>query len=654
MPVSTLDHPTIFEVFDPELNLHSVMVRMSNTLAKKYPNKPWGTPLSDIVVEKYSSKFPNYILVAFEPVQGADDLFWIFQNLADARGWTTKSKTKDDLIPAKFKGQVIRVITKTDVAPDTDATTLTGDLISSVVEQQPNTGKAVKSETTETIDLNVAALVGEEYGDIVTKSVSESLVVEGTAADTGTDVISSVVDPTGDGKAVRQTKRVKGGTWPDPLDKEVTKENGNNPPPRYTKDIVRTKTSRKIATGSIPSNPTLSGNEIGKSYTKETPDRAEEVITTQTLTLNTSSVDEAREQKPFVSILSRMTPGTDPVLPTTGNGSARLVYEAPDGSKIYENTTETATARPGLKGVETDAQQWGALVSTTNYTTNPNAPSGGSVQIIFNDGALTMYEATSTNANPSGGSIEVDPREWGSLRWSGSYSFSPSGLRSRQVWSNGVNSVYLNETPILTIASESFVSGKETNPLYTMTDTSSFGATAVANSDNSRSRLVFSQGSNRVYENIDTTVTSRGSRTYGTVVQFRLPAILTNLYIDSFPGNGDDINVVFNPIIEEGMEGFFPATVTERFELLPTGPTGAIVSFNPTPIHVSTPFGTLSIGATLHVGFNLTYTYRGLSRTINIPATSRTTWRGAGRILVGYQCDPFRNGYITREIHVNL
>lgn len=557
-----------------------------------------------------------------------------------------------------------------------------------------------------------SALTGEEYGDIVTKSVSDSIVTDGTAADTGLDVISSTVDPLGNGKAIKQTKRAKSPGWPNPLDKEVSKENGNTPPARYTRDITRTKTTRKIALSDIPSTPTLSGNEIGKAYKKETPDRAEEIVTTQALTLNTSTIDEAIEQKPFVSIKSQMTPGTSAVVPPAGNGSAKLVYEAPDGSKIYENTAEIATARPGLKGVETNAQQWGSLVSTTNWTTSATAPAGGSVQLVYNDRLVSVYETTQTAVSVSGSTKEVDPNAWGKLVWNGTYSKASGGDKSRQVWSDGVNAVYLNEnaslsisgstkevdpnswgsiewngtystgsggeksrqvysgpggsvflneTATIKIAGGSFVSEKEKNPLYTLTDTSSFGTSAAAQGELSRSRLVFSQNGNRVFENITTSVTPGATRNYKSVVRFAVPPILKNIEFVTLVKKSGGKDILFYPEIEEGIEGYFEATVKERFELVPTMASEPIVTFNPVPISISTPWGSCNIGATLHQAFPSFQweigaddpVYAPYKKVFTIKATSPPTWRGK-TVLVAYQTDPYKNGYITREVYVKL
>lgn len=274
--------PRIMKVLEPSAGQYEVVVKMDPSLASKFPDKPFGTAISTIgLAVKDSDKYPGYTLVSIEPAdKGGKDHLWVFQKL-DGPEWTTTSNSKDNLTPAKFRSQTVVVKTEQEVAPDTIPTTLAGNLVSSVVTQTPNTGKAVLTEITETIDENAAALVGEEYGDIVTKSVSEDIVTEGTAADTGIDVISSVVEPLGNGKAVKQTKRAKAPGWPDPVQVESSREAGNLIPAKFRSSVTTSKTTKKIA--AIPGTITLGTNETAKVYKKETPDRVEETTVTEVL-----------------------------------------------------------------------------------------------------------------------------------------------------------------------------------------------------------------------------------------------------------------------------------------------------------------------------------------------------------------------------------
>ena len=657
-PFST---PRIMKVLEPSAGQYEVVVRMDPTLASKFPDKPFGTDISAIgLAKKDSDKYPGYTLVAIEPAdKGGKDHLWIFQKLSGPE-WTTTSNSRDNLTPAKYRGQTVVVKTEQEVAPATAPTALTGDLVSSVVTQTPNTGKAVLAEVTETIDENAAALEGEEYGDIVTKSVAENLVLDGTDADSGMDVISSVLDPIGNGKSVKQTKRVKGGIWPNPLGKEVSKGGSGQPPARYLKDLTRTKTTQKIAASAIPNNPTLSGDEVDKSYVKETPDRAEQTTTTETLSLTMSSVDQAVERKPFVTIISTMTPGAAPSIPGTGNGSSRLVYEN-GATTIYENTAEVATARPGPAGVETNAQAWGAIVTASSYSTNSTPPKGGSSNLVYNDGAVTIYEVSAQVVSVAGTSKDVEPREWGSITWNGAFNTATSGEKSTQVWSNGVTQVYKNETSELAIKAGSFVSKKEVNPLFTETVTSTFSTSPSISGAVGESSAVFSIADKVVYENKTVEVSSTTSRRYGTVVRFAIPATLRGITALVFPRKDGTSEVHYQANIEEGTEGYLPATVIETFEKNPSGPTKGVKSFKPAPVAFTTPFGSLNVGATLHGDLSFSVMvgttdpiYEFTVQQVSIPATTPPSAAGFGDILVSYTSEPFKDGFITREVYVTL
>ena len=280
-PFST---PRIMKVLEPSAGQYEVIVRMDPLMASKFPDKPFGTAITEIgLAAKDTAKYAGYTLVSIEPAdKGAKDHYWIFQKL-DGPAWTTTSNSKDNLTPQKYRSQTVVVKTEQEVDPATAPTTLAGNLVSSVVTQTPNTGKAVLTDITETITENVIPLAGEEYGDIVTKSVSEVLVVDGTPADTGFNVISSVVEPIGNGKSVKQTKTAKGG-WSDPVENESSKEVPDLIPAKYRKSVTRGKKTRKVS--DIPANIGLGNGETARVYKRETPDRVEETVVTEVLDNN--------------------------------------------------------------------------------------------------------------------------------------------------------------------------------------------------------------------------------------------------------------------------------------------------------------------------------------------------------------------------------
>jgi len=649
--------PRIEDVLNPSSGHYVVMVRMPTLNASKYPEKPWGTPITSIGLSKQESdRYLDYVLVDVAPMQGTPDLLWVFQKL-DGPQWTTKSTGQESLIPQKYRKQITTVRTKQEVDPATEPTAITGNLTSSIVEQQDNTGKATRVDTTEVIQENTNVLEGEEYGTLVTQTVEEKIVVEGTDADTGLDVISSTVDPLGNGKSIKQTKRVKGTTWPDPIDKEVSKEAAGMPPPRYRKDLTQTKTTRKIATSAIPTTPALTNKEVAKSYKKETPDRAEETLVVQDFVLNTASVDEAVEQKPFVKIVSRMTPGLAPVVPLTGNGSAKLVWEGPD-LNIYENVADVATIKPGLKGVETDAQQWGKLVTTTNYTASSTAPAGGSVQLIYNDGAVSIYETATTSASVSGTTTDIEPNTWGSITWNGTYSTSSSGEKSRQVWSNGVNNVYLNETSTLAISSGSYTSATEQNQILTETQTTTYGSSPTSGV-NTRSRLVYSQSGKNVYENISIVRTAAARKYYKGSVNVNIPATLLSINLLQFARKDGVTTYRWEPVFSDGFSGPMAADVEEYWSTTPS--TLVPTVFRPSPMAFQTPRGGITVGSCLHGAQTFTIAilnndapdYGPQTWTATFPATVPATSVGL-RILADVSAEAYRDGYVIRLFYVQL
>ena len=555
---------------------------------------------------------------------------------------------------------------------------------------------------------------------------SQQVVPTPTQSAIEADTLSSY-QPIDEAKSLKRTKKPRkkktDGTYEDGYPQQQVKAIGSeNPPPqRYRRQSISnetatTETLPSANVNDIPDTAYLSGNQTKIVHQKLNDDQYRKTVTEQTLTLNTSSVDESVERKPFVSIKSTMTPGSSISLAATGNASSRLVYENGD-TKIYENVAEVATARPGpagtekdekpfvrltsnkkystssdvatatgssnvvfndgsvqvyevsevtataktgLKGVETDAQQWGAIKSTTNYTTSSSPPEGGSVNIIYNDGAVTVYEVTETVPSVAGSSKDVEPREWGSITWEGTFGTETSGEKSTQVWSNGVKQVYKNETSKLTIKAGGFVSKKEANPLFTEITTSSF-STSPNVSGVGDSSAVFSIGDKVVYENRAVEVVSETTRQYGTVVRFSVPATLTGIERSDFPRRDGTLEIHYRAIIEEGTDGYMPAKVIEKFEKSPSGPTKPIRSFKPAPVSFTTPYGSLSVGATLHGDLSFWITtgttdpiYEYIHQQVTIPATDPPTAKGFGDILVSYTSEPFKDGFITREVYVTL
>ncbi len=207
------NQPRVFEVFDPSVNQHALMVLMATDTPQRFPDKPWGTPIEHLdIAPKSKEKYAGYTLVGFEPVRGGSDLFWIFQNLTDSPQWDTVTNSRDNLTPRKFTGLLTQTKIEQEVVPGTAPSTLTGNLVRSSVERQKNTGKSLRIEITEVLATG-ASLGGKiNYVERTLGTTTESLVVDGTAADSGLLVVDSRVVPQGDGKSVKDSTTVA--SWP--------------------------------------------------------------------------------------------------------------------------------------------------------------------------------------------------------------------------------------------------------------------------------------------------------------------------------------------------------------------------------------------------------------------------------------------------------
>jgi hypothetical protein len=193
------------------------------------------------------------------------------------------SKTRDNLIPQKFRNFVTRLMVSRKVTNTPEFIILTGDEIGKeYVKETPD--RVDEKVTTETIDENVEPLTGESYGKIVTVETEETLVEEGTPAETGIAILTSTVTPLGNGKAIKATEKVKGGVWPDPVTRGLQRVRDNLIPQKFRNFVVRTTTSRKVS--SAPESITLSGDVVAKNYIRETPDRFEEETVTETVDEN--------------------------------------------------------------------------------------------------------------------------------------------------------------------------------------------------------------------------------------------------------------------------------------------------------------------------------------------------------------------------------
>lgn len=199
--------PRISEVFDPGGKFYEVLVRLDARTASQFLEKPYGLPLEEVgkILGENVSRYEGYVCVKISGGGGADETFWHFQKL-DGPVWTTRTRSRENAVPALFRAQVLTTQTKQDVVTGTQPSTLTGNMVASKIEEPENTGLAVRTEVTEEIDTNANPFYGQKaYIERELAFTAQQLVLDGTPADTGLLICQSTVSPNGDGKSTKDS-----------------------------------------------------------------------------------------------------------------------------------------------------------------------------------------------------------------------------------------------------------------------------------------------------------------------------------------------------------------------------------------------------------------------------------------------------------------
>jgi len=499
---------------------------------------------------------------------------------------------------------------------------------------------------------------GATYGEIVTTSDSVvSVVNEGTGIDTGINVISSQITPLGNGKAVKVTKEALGG-WPDPVQISSGTATDSIPPELFRDNLKRTVITRKVET--IPTEFPLEGDVVNLNYKRETPDRVEEEVTTMSFDVYSGTLESSVNRTAYLITNSVSGASATGSLPSVGDGSSSLIYRSGD-LQIFRNTAVTTQGVGGFKGVDTAAQPWGAIIETTNYTLNNNVVAGGNTRLIFKDSMTTVYESSSVAVSIGGSTQDVDAQAWGTLTWKGTYSTVPSsatGGRSKQVWSNGVIKVFLNETHSVSIAGSEFVSGRLATPILTVTEYTSYG-TSVSSATNSNSKVVFNLGSTKIFENQRKEVVPTSTRNYAGVINYAVPPVFLGIDFTVFEKRDGSTEKHMNAQIKEGFSGAMPCKIKEYYSKNPPA-VPELTTFKPAPISFVTPFGSFYCPSTLHERFEYEFStgtadpvYKYTVQKVIIPKTEPADYVGK-EFLVKFEVNPYEDGYIVQEYTVKL
>lgn len=354
-------------------------------------------------------------------------------------------------------------------------------------------------------------VAGETFApDGVLTSASGTVVADSTSADRGVNVIQSKVDPMGNGNASKVTDTAKKRTTSDSVatgwPQKQTKYLGIDAdvPARYADQVLTVEHTEQVelAAGQvddIPAPTSLPPNATQVVHEKINDWRYQKTTKSKQFSLSGEIDSTEIDLRPYVKITTRTTGGATAVVPGSGSGSSRLVFKA-GGNRIYENSDQDSQARPGLKSIETNDQQWGSFKERTDYTTSSEPPEGGSSRLIFDDEETKIYESSYIqDIDANGTTKDKDPHPWGFVTWDGLYSLTQDGAadRSKQVWRRGQHKVFLNET--LTTEVSGTTIDKEAEQWGTKVWSGRYATTQDSGAE--RSRQVWRIGNNYVFLN---------------------------------------------------------------------------------------------------------------------------------------------------------
>lgn len=585
-------------------------------------------------------------------------------------GRKSRGQSLTDSIPAKFRSAVqtlINVTTKVLTGGELpEVPELTGDQ-SRITLTKTSECRYEEEIQTEEFTEETDPLEGELYGQIVTRSTSETLVAEGTAADSGINIIESTVVPIGNGRAVKRTEEASDG-WPSPVTQTLAIQAPSIP------SKLRRMLNRVIRTFKI--NPadaelTLGADEVAISFKQETPDRTDKTVETETVNLDGLPDDDIQvEVRPFVKITQTTRTETASVIPATGVGSSRQIYDS-GVTKVFENMEQSSEAVTGSAGIEIDARPFVKVTSDKEYRTAPDVttdagssrvvfddgetkvyevsertpaaktgPAGteiderpfvtitknksyeltsnitsptGSSRVIFNEAGVIVYEVTNEDATGKYGTVGQNQRglQWGTIfenvKYAANGDLGGKNGNSRIIWTNGVVTIYEVRTEdAVSVNGNEFISSKTTTPLYVRTVRTSFGLAPISDGDNSSSAMVYQNGSTVVYRNDRITIAPKAARTYNTLVRSSVPSVLKAIRQKYYKRRDGSLLLLVDVQVSEGYTGVFSGRVTEYYT--EKSPTGSFkpVTFRPKPIKFDGFYGNFSIGATLHSGFVIT------------------------------------------------
>lgn len=321
---------------------------------------------------------------------------------------------------------------------------------------------------------------------------------------------------------------------------------------------------------------------------------------------------------------------------------------------------ELATVDVSGVTLDKDLREWGNLRWDGTYETTLDGNADRTRQVWrLGDQAVYLNETVSVE-NVGGTTRQVNPQQWGSLIWTGEFSQNASNAandRVNQVFKVGDITIYQNETPSVTINSDTFVSYREENALLLEVHNTYYGLSPITGT-NTRSRIAFAIGTLRVYENTEIVRSSTGTRTYPGSVNVDIPAELLGITATPFTRRDGNDSYYFVPNIKAGYRGPMSCTVEEFWQQDPGAPEPAVV-LRPEPVSFQSPLGGFSVGETLHG--NLTGdvvvgtehpVFAFAVYSYDFPATNPSTL--PAEFVADVQSVSYQDGYIIRTFRVTL
>lgn len=344
----------------------------------------------------------------------------VFQNPNAWPSLTSKQLGYERAIPGKWRAALEFDATKSKVTPGTSPTPLGSGVVISTMT--PETVDRSEAEVT-TIIGDPPTLTGHEYSVQTwgqSGSVVEDFVVDGTAPDTGINVISSTVDTLGNGYSERRTIVLSSG-WGTLSEKQLGAIQAIPEKFRLSQGTVTVRS--KVASSASPD--ALSGGVIESVIIPETKDRSEKRTTSITggtfPTLPSYIVDQQTWGTVGAISESIVTTGSGDT-PATGIGILDSHSTAlGNGSSVLSTTTVTWPAgglsEKKLGGLGLIPPKFLAGIVTVEVrkkvdpTTDPTALSATVVESGIIPETVDRSESRTTTVPSPAGFVELDGTE---------------------------------------------------------------------------------------------------------------------------------------------------------------------------------------------------------------------------------------------------